>query len=51
MDGKDVFFHHSDLRGLGFDSLKKGQLLEFEIKVEAKGPYAVNVRSSEKTKD
>jgi len=50
-DGKDIFFHRTALRDLGFDSLREGQSLEFEVEEQARGPRAVNVRSSEKTKD
>lgn len=50
-DGKDVFFHQTDLRGLRFDSLKEGQSLEFEVEKGPKGPRALNIRLSEKTKD
>ena len=50
-DGKDVFFHRTALQGLEFDSLKEGQLLEFEVEQEAKGLHAVNIRSPRKTKD
>lgn len=50
-DGKDIFFHRTALRGLRFDSLKEGQSLEFEVEKGSKGPRAVNVRPSEKTKD
>ena len=50
-DGKDIFFHQTALRGLGFDSLKEGQPLEFEVEEETRGPRAVNIRLSEKTED
>ncbi len=50
-DGKDIFFHRTGLRGLRFDSLKEGQSVEFEVEEESRGPRAVNIRSSEKTKD
>lgn len=50
-DGKDIFFHRIALQGLRFDSLKEGQSLEFEVKEGSKGPHAVNIRSSEKSKD
>ena len=48
-DGKDVFFHQTALQGLSFDSLKKGQPVEFETEEGPKGPRAVNIKSSEKT--
>ncbi len=50
-DGKEVFFHRTALEGLEFDSLKEEQSVEFELKEESRGPRAVNIRSSEKTKD
>ena len=50
-DGKDIFFHQTALQGLEFDSLKEEQPLEFEIEEGPKGPRAVNIRSSEKSKD
>lgn len=50
-DGKDIFFHRTALRDLGFDSLREGQSLEFEIEEGPKGPRAVNIKSSEKTAD
>ena len=50
-DGKDVFFHQTALQGLRFDSLKEGQPLEFEVEEGPKGPRAVNIRLSEKTKN
>jgi CspA family cold shock protein len=50
-EGKDVFFHRTSLQGLEFDSLKDGQALEFEIEEGSRGPRAVNIKSSEKTKE
>ena len=50
-EGKDVFFHRTSLQGLEFDSLKEGQALEFEIEEGSRGPRAVNIKSSEKTKE
>ena len=49
-DGKDVFFHRTALQDLEFDSLKEGQSVEFEVEEGSRGPRAVNVRSSEKSK-
>ena len=50
-DGKDIFFHRTAPRGLRFDSLKEGQSVIFRIETGPKGPRAVDVRSSEKSKD
>ena len=42
--GKDVFVHHSDIQMDGFKSLRPGQRVQFDLKQEAKGPKAANVR-------
>jgi cold shock protein len=41
--GKDVFVHHSAIRGTGFKSLAQGQRVEFDIVEDPKGPRADNV--------
>ena len=40
---KDLFFHHSDLKGVEFDELKVGDKVTFEIEQKERGPAAVNV--------
>ncbi len=42
-NGKDVFVHHSSIKGEGYRSLDEGQQVEFEIEVGPKGEQAVNV--------
>ena len=46
-DGREIFFHRSGLRGVRFDSLSEGQLVEFEVGTGPKGPRAVDVRLKE----
>ena len=47
-DGKDLFFHRSDVKGSGYDGLRVGQEVEFDLgKDERRGtPKAFNVRSA-----
>ena len=40
---KDVFVHHTAIKGDGFRSLGEGQQVEFEITQGPKGPQASNV--------
>jgi cold shock protein len=40
---KDVFVHHSEIKGDGFRSLEENQRVEFEIAQGPKGPQAVKV--------
>jgi CspA family cold shock protein len=40
---KDVFVHHSAIKGEGFKTLSEGQQVEFEISQGPKGPQASNV--------
>jgi cold shock protein len=42
-EAKDLFFHSKDLQGVMFDSLKVGDVLNFEVADGEKGPYASNV--------
>jgi len=42
-DGKDVFVHHSAIKGEGYKSLEKDQEVEFEITQGDKGEQAINV--------
>ncbi len=43
-EGKeDLFFHVADLGDLSFDSLKVGDVLQFEVGSGPKGPKASNV--------
>ncbi len=40
----DVFFHHSALEDGSFETLREGQVVEFDIGQGPKGPRAENVR-------
>jgi len=42
--GDDVFVHHSNISGEGFNSLKEGDKVTFEVEQGDKGPTAVNVQ-------
>ena len=41
--GKDLFVHHTAIKGEGFKSLSEGQSVNFEIVQSDKGPKAANV--------
>ncbi len=43
-DAKDVFFHASALVEVGFDDLKEGDAVTFEMAQGPKGPHATNVQ-------
>ncbi len=40
---KDVFVHHTAIKGTGFRTLNEGEKVEFEITQGQKGPQASNV--------
>ena len=41
--GKDVFVHHSEIKGDGYKTLDEGQAVEFDIAEGPKGEQAKNV--------
>ena len=43
-DGKDMFFHLSNLDGVQFEELQEGQLVTYTAGQGPKGPRAENVR-------
>ncbi len=40
---KDLFVHHSEIKGGGFKTLAEGAKVEFEVGEGQKGPCATNV--------
>ncbi|MBN1483650.1 MAG: cold shock domain-containing protein [Chloroflexia bacterium] len=43
-EGKDVFVHYSAIQGgTGFRTLEEGEMVEFEVEENPKGPQARNV--------
>jgi CspA family cold shock protein len=42
-EGKDLFVHHSSIRGSGFKSLPEGARVEYEAREGDKGPEATDV--------
>jgi CspA family cold shock protein len=42
-DGKDIFFHMSNVESVRFDELQEGQKVTFEAGHGPKGPRAENV--------
>ena len=40
---KDLFVHHTAIKGEGFKSLQDGQTVEFEVTSGPKGPQATEV--------
>jgi len=45
-DGKEVFFHRTNLQQLNFEELNEGDGVEFEVEQGAKGPRAIDVRAA-----
>lgn len=41
--GNDVFVHYSAIQGTGFKNLQEGQVVEFGVEENPRGPQAVNV--------
>ncbi len=40
---EDIFFHKSNLKGIDFDELNEGTMVEFELQDGQKGKEAVNI--------
>ena len=43
-DGREVFFHQSNIVDLKFEALNEEQDVEFEVEKSQKGPRAINVK-------
>jgi CspA family cold shock protein len=39
----DLFFHHSEVKGVTFEELREGQTVEYEVGQGKKGPCATSV--------
>ena len=46
-NGPDVFVHHTAINMNGFRTLQEGQMVQFEIIEDAKGPKAQNVQAAQ----
>ena len=44
-EGKDLFFHYSELQMEGFKTINPGQAVEFEVIETEKGLRAVNIKT------
>jgi cold shock protein len=42
--GEDLFFHHSELKGITIEQLSEGQMVNYEVGQGKKGPCAVSVQ-------
>jgi CspA family cold shock protein len=45
--GRDIFFHHSQLRGIDFQSLKEGQNVSYKVGLGEKGLIAREIKPCE----
>ncbi len=43
-DGREIFFHQSELQNTSFDALQEGDQLEFDVVKGDKGPKAENIK-------
>lgn len=47
-DGRDLFFHHSEIKGMPFDLLKEKQSVRFIVGLSPKGFQARNIELIDK---
>jgi CspA family cold shock protein len=45
-DGREIFFHRSELQNVDFDELGEGDHLEFTIVKGEKGPQATDIKKT-----
>jgi CspA family cold shock protein len=45
-DGREIFFHRSELQDVDFDKLQQGDHLEFNITKGDKGPKATDIKKA-----
>jgi CspA family cold shock protein len=45
-DGREIFFHRSELQNVDFDKLEEGEHLEFTVTKGNKGPQAVGIKKT-----
>ena len=45
-DGREIFFHRSELQNVDFDELREGDHLEFNIIKGDKGPQAISIKKA-----
>ncbi len=50
-DGKEIFFHRSELQDVEFDKLEQGDHLEFTVTKGNKGPEATGIKKTSEEKD
>ena len=50
-DGREIFFHRSELQNVDFDKLEEGDHLEFSVTKGDKGPQATGIRKASEEKD
>jgi CspA family cold shock protein len=45
-DGREIFFHRSELQNVDFDKLQQGDPLEFNVTKGDKGPKATDIKKT-----
>lgn len=43
-EGKDVFFHYSEIQMEGYKTAEEGEKVEFDVQESDRGPRAANIR-------